>query len=340
MFDVTFKNTTLLKKVVAALQDVLKEVQFDCSEDGMTSMGMDASHVALVNLKINSDLDAGVFSSYRCDKTCQLSFKVEVLQKVMKALPNDGTLQILVEDDAKDCQFICCEKDLERKTTFKINLLEIEAEHLGVPDSDYESEVQMPSAEFAKLMRDLSIHGESLQLNLDKNALAFCVKGDESSMDVEVHERTSRTERAIAAKFEEMESGENGVKDEAGTQIEGAEIEEKDGDVDMEEEGVSAQQIVDEAKNQKLAKVKKPKADKLEEKEGEDPNLSCVKFIVTQPVQAIYSLRYMNMFAKASPLGNHVNMSISEEQPIIVKFPLENENCGHLSFYLAPKIDE
>jgi proliferating cell nuclear antigen len=87
-------------------------------------------------------------------------------------------------------------------------------------------------------------------------------------------------------------------------------------------------------------KPKKEKSEKEDEKEGEDENLSRIVFKVEEPCQTIYSLRYMNMFAKAAPLSNHVRLSVSSELPIIVKFPLEEEERGHLSFFLAPKIDE
>jgi len=50
MFDVTFTSAVLLKKIFNALNDVLKEVSFECSDKAIEVKGMDASHVSLVQL--------------------------------------------------------------------------------------------------------------------------------------------------------------------------------------------------------------------------------------------------------------------------------------------------
>ena len=50
MFDVTFTSAVLLKKIFNALNDVLKDVSFECSNEAIEVKGMDASHVSLVQL--------------------------------------------------------------------------------------------------------------------------------------------------------------------------------------------------------------------------------------------------------------------------------------------------
>jgi proliferating cell nuclear antigen len=39
---------------------------------------------------------------------------------------------------------------------FKMKLMDIDSEHLGIPDSEYQAIVRMPSAEFMRICKDLS----------------------------------------------------------------------------------------------------------------------------------------------------------------------------------------
>ena len=109
---------------------------------------------------------------------------MEVIQKILKTLSNEDTVQMIVENDSNVCIFKCYNKDLDRHSEFTVKLLELENEHLGVPEEAYPIEVQMPSSEFAKLMKDLSVHGESLALNIDKTSMSLQVKGDEVTSKV------------------------------------------------------------------------------------------------------------------------------------------------------------
>ena len=76
-----------------------------------------------------------------------LSFKVETIQKILKTLSNDDEVQMIVETDSSTCLFKCYNKQLDRTSEFTVKLLELESEHLGVPDEAYPIEIQMPSGE-------------------------------------------------------------------------------------------------------------------------------------------------------------------------------------------------
>ena len=42
-----------------------------------------------------------------------------------------------------------------------MKLMDIDSEHLGIPESEYEAIVRMPSAEFARICKDLSTIGDT-----------------------------------------------------------------------------------------------------------------------------------------------------------------------------------
>lgn len=59
---------------------------------------MDASHVALVALK----LEIGLFESYRCDRTINLGLSLADLSKVLKCAKNEDTCMIRFDDGEGD----------------------------------------------------------------------------------------------------------------------------------------------------------------------------------------------------------------------------------------------
>ncbi|OII76948.1 proliferating cell nuclear antigen PCNA [Cryptosporidium andersoni] len=76
----------------------------------------------------------------------------------------------------------------------------------------------------------------------------------------------------------------------------------------------------------------------LRPKDGADTE--AVALDVTEPCQLVFSLRYLNNFAKATPLSNSVKLSMSENQPLELEYSLEGSGSGYLRFYLARKITE
>ena len=51
--------------------------------------------------------------------------------------------------------------DNRRLSKFEMPLMEIDAEQLSIPDTSYSVNVSMPSAEFSRIIRDLSSIGDS-----------------------------------------------------------------------------------------------------------------------------------------------------------------------------------
>jgi proliferating cell nuclear antigen len=47
-------------------------------------------------------------------------------------------------------------------------LMNLDAEHLGIPETDYAAVIKMPSAEFQRVIRDLSQFGDSLVNSVTK----------------------------------------------------------------------------------------------------------------------------------------------------------------------------
>jgi len=53
-----------------------------------------------------------------------------------------------------------------------------------------------------------------------------------------------------------------------------------------------------------------------------------------------FGMRYMNLFTRATALTKTCTIHMSEGEPIMLHYPLNDENHGFLRFLLAPKLDD
>ena len=56
----------------------------------------------------------------------------------------------------------------DRISDFELKLMEIESEHLGIPDTSYKCHVKLPANEFQRIIRDISVLGDSCTIAVSK----------------------------------------------------------------------------------------------------------------------------------------------------------------------------
>jgi len=64
---------------------------------------------------------------------------------------------------------------------------------------------------------------------------------------------------------------------------------------------------------------------------------------MTEPIVLSFALKYLNQFAKATPLSGQVQLQLAPDVPLVVEYSIKDDdedNVGHVRYYLAPKIDE
>lgn len=64
---------------------------------------------------------------------------------------------------------------------------------------------------------------------------------------------------------------------------------------------------------------------------------------VKNTVKHDFALRHLGLFTKATTLSDEVIISMTKDMPIVLRYNIK-DNCeayhGHLSYYLAPKIND
>jgi len=185
--EAQLQQAALLKKVVDAMKDLCKDVNFDCSEKGMQVQSMDSSHVALVSLLLRES----AFSEFKCDRPTSLGMNVESLAKILKMCGPNDSLKIRWQGDADLVSFQCEAGEDDRIADFDLKLMQIESEHMEIPEQHYKVTAKLPSNEFQKICRDLKEFGETMQVKASKEGITFSVAGDVGAGNVMLKPRDS-----------------------------------------------------------------------------------------------------------------------------------------------------
>lgn len=136
---------------------------------------------------------------------------------------------------------------------YDIKLMDIDSDTLGIPDTEYDASVTMYSAEFSRIVRDLSQLGESVRIEVSKEGVRFMADGESANGSILMkHTDEARTKWENLGKEEEDGEGAN-AKDEN-------DDEEEDEDQGSDEEG----------SKKRKSKVKKEKAEKKKVKKETD----------------------------------------------------------------------
>ncbi|KIK61540.1 hypothetical protein GYMLUDRAFT_73051 [Collybiopsis luxurians FD-317 M1] len=259
MLEARLAEASVLKKLLDAIKELVTDANFECSEEGITLQAMDNSHVALVAVKLVQN----GFKKYRCDRPMPLGVNVGSLTKVLKCAKDDDMCTLNAADEADVLNLVYEAKSSDRISSYDLKLMDIDSETLGIPKTSYEARVVLSSAEFARIVRDLSLLGDSVRIEVSKEGVRFASDGeaangnillkgqgpigkvergpqgddsdDEEEGDgVKKEKKGNGEEEAEANGEDDDEDGENKKKSKAQAKVKKEKTE--DGDVEMEED--------------------------------------------------------------------------------------------------------
>lgn len=187
MFSAKLQEVVVLKKIVESIKDIVNVVNIDACPNGLSFQAMDLSHVALVSLVLRAE----GFQAYRADKNFPLGIKLANLHKILKCADNSDVVTLECEDEPQQLHFKFESAHQDKLSKFSLNLMMQDDEQLQIPETVYSSRISMPSAEFSRIIRELSQLAESVKIVTTKKSIGFSVQGDVVSGDMELRENHS-----------------------------------------------------------------------------------------------------------------------------------------------------
>ncbi|KAL1953613.1 hypothetical protein VTO42DRAFT_2531 [Malbranchea cinnamomea] len=148
---------------------------------------MDNSHVALVSMMLKAE----GFSPYRCDRNIALGINLVSLTKVLRAAQQDDVLTLKAEDSPDVVNLVFESPNADRISEYDIKLMDIDQEHLAIPDTEYAATVDMPSAEFRRICSDLGALSESVLIEASKDGIKFSCQGEIGNGSITIRQRSN-----------------------------------------------------------------------------------------------------------------------------------------------------
>ncbi|KAJ0020673.1 hypothetical protein Pint_32617 [Pistacia integerrima] len=192
MVELRLVQGSLLKKVLEAMKDLVNDANFECSAIGLSVQAMDSSHVSLVSMLLRSK----GFERYQCHRNVSMGINLGNMSKMLKCADNDDIITIKAEDHSDSVTFMF-ESPTQKISDFEMKLMDINCERVGIPDYEYNAIIRMPSAEFAKICKDLAGIGDSVVISVTKQGAKFYTNGDIGAAAIVIRQNTTPEEATI-----------------------------------------------------------------------------------------------------------------------------------------------
>jgi len=258
---------------------------------------MDSSHVALSAVELRAD----GFEEYRCDRPMSIGMAITSLTKVLRSANNNDILNMRKADNADSLHLMFEGVSSDRIGEFDLKLMDIDTEHLGIPDTEYDAVVKLSSNEFARICRDLSNVGESVKITITKEGVTFSTEGEIGDARMTLKQGSGSSARL-----------------------------DDDDEVDP----------LDDEDGERLSKKRKASS-AAGSSSAVAGAVVPVEIQLEKAVALTFSVQYLVNFTKAAPLASAVTLHMADKVPLLVEFAFENGHVRYyLAPKLAETDDE
>lgn len=168
-------QASVIKILIEALKEILTDTVIHLSPAGIKIVSLDNTRTVLVHLK----LDATKFEVFHCDTSKNIGVNMLNLYKIIKTLNSNDTLTLYMKTADMNYLFVEIENsEKQTRTTFRLNLLDLDNKQMEIPPVDFNSVITLPSADFQKIVRDAHTLSDFIEIKTVNKELILTCKGD------------------------------------------------------------------------------------------------------------------------------------------------------------------
>lgn len=173
-------QSSAFKILVEALKELLVDTCVEFDETGLKVISMDNSHVVLVHLK----LEACKFEYYFCENKMSIGVNMLNLFKLVRTINSNDTLTLFIEKSDLNHIGIKIENgEKNQKTVYKLNLLDLNNPNITIDPAEFNSQINLPSVDFQKIIRDMNQLAEYVEIKNINNQLILSCQGEFCSQE-------------------------------------------------------------------------------------------------------------------------------------------------------------
>jgi proliferating cell nuclear antigen len=173
-------QSSAFKILVEALKELLVDTCIEFDDTGLKVISMDNSHVVLVHLK----LEATKFEYYYCENKMSIGVNMLNLFKLVRTINSNDTLTLFIEKNDLNHIGIKIENgEKNQKTVYKLNLLDLNNPNITIDPAEFNSQINLPSVDFQKIIRDMNQLAEYVEIKNINNQLILSCNGEFCSQE-------------------------------------------------------------------------------------------------------------------------------------------------------------
>ena len=179
--EIIISNTVKAELFTSIFQNIkifTDHISIVCKTTGLFFQAMDNSRVCIIELEIPSTW----FDAYSVPIDVVIGVNSNILCKILNAREKTQNIRIIHNNDNSDTLFLDFTSEDKRifDKHFEMPLMEIEMDHMEIPEIEYNVEFSVPSMIFSGLINQLKMIGDTLHVNCSEQKIVLSSNSVES----------------------------------------------------------------------------------------------------------------------------------------------------------------
>lgn len=177
MFSIKLNEPKILNGSIGVISDFITEATFSIQKEGIKLIAMDPANISMVVL----DILPSAFTEFRVEEPVEITINLDALKNALKRAKITDTLSLSLEQNKLKITI-----SGKSKKKFYIPLLEREVKERKVPALDFMTTIEVEANEFKDFIDDVSIAGDAVTFDADKNVFSMSAGDVGSKVNIEL----------------------------------------------------------------------------------------------------------------------------------------------------------
>ena len=175
MFEVELSSIELFRNLVKALAAVLDEGCFHMDEARISLLGMDSSHIAMVDFELPGEF----FDGYFCEGTPRIFVNIGELLRFLDRVERDELVKIRLDEERARLVIQCIRPGHTRR--FEMSIMEPLDEEAPQPKISFRSSARILTQSLRGAIMDAGLVSEQVKIEVTGDMLKMSAVGDVGS---------------------------------------------------------------------------------------------------------------------------------------------------------------
>ena len=156
------RDFDIFKKLISILSELLTDLTFNFTEEGLNFNCMDSSHISY----IKSEFPFDFFEEYQFTSNKIYCLPMKTLHKIFSTTKSTMDLKMVFHEDCVDIEF----NDLDITKYYEVKLLDNLCDSLEISDSDDYNKIILESKNFHQICKEINDIGDTINIKTNKNS--------------------------------------------------------------------------------------------------------------------------------------------------------------------------